>query len=164
MTLISATQTGCHQLNICLKAYKIKISRYYYFLDMRKWFLFLACFVLKKNQNEVYVCFFENTNSKSCSESRISFALLSLVNFFWCTFIAGFRNNFQNHRRVSEQLLKAQAVIREPEKSSLKRVTGRKVSNFIEASRNFILDFLYKKTTKNCENHKSSFEKYCFNF
>ncbi len=52
------------------------------------------------------------TNSKSCSESRIkflfglSFALIG--KFFYCTFIAGFRNNFQNHRWASEQLLKAQ--------------------------------------------------------
>jgi hypothetical protein len=54
------------------------------------------------------------TNSKSCSESRIkflfmvSFALIgqfSLVDSW--TFIAGFRNNFLNHRRVSEQILKA---------------------------------------------------------
>ncbi len=50
-----------------------------------------------------------------------------------------------------------------PGTSSLKRVTGRisqLVSDFIEASRNFILDFLHKKTTENCENHKWSFNKY----
>jgi hypothetical protein len=33
-----------------------------YFLDMRKWFKkFLACFVIEKNQYEVFACFFENT-------------------------------------------------------------------------------------------------------
>jgi hypothetical protein len=31
-----------------------------------------------------------------------------------CTFMAGFRNNFQDHRRVSEQLLETQAAIRKP--------------------------------------------------
>ncbi len=50
--------------------------------------------------------------------------------------------------------------------SSLERVTGigisQLVSDFIEANRNFNLDFLYKKTTNNCENHKRSFKKYCF--
>jgi hypothetical protein len=33
-------------------------------------------------------------------------------------------------------------------------------SDFIKASRNFILDFLHKKTTENCEYHKRSFKKY----
>jgi hypothetical protein len=40
----------------------------------------------------------------------------------------------------------------------LKRVTGRiftinVVSDFLESSRNFILDFLHKNTVENCENH-----------
>jgi hypothetical protein len=34
---------------------------------------FFACLVLEKNQSVVFACFFENTNSKSCSESRIKF-------------------------------------------------------------------------------------------
>ena len=38
------------------------------------------------------------------------------------------------------------------------------VSDFIEANGNFILDFLHKKTTENCENLKRSFKKYCFEF
>jgi hypothetical protein len=47
------------------------------------------------------------TISKSCSEGRIKFLfrlpLISLVNFSNVpTFIAGFRNNFQNHKRVSK--------------------------------------------------------------
>jgi hypothetical protein len=36
------------------------------------------------------------------------------------------------------------------------------VRDFLEASRNFIFDFLHKKTTENCENHKRSFKKYFF--
>jgi hypothetical protein len=31
--------------------------------------------------------------------------------------MAGFRNNFQNHRRVSEQLFKTQAAIRKAEQA-----------------------------------------------
>jgi hypothetical protein len=59
------------------------------------------------------------TNSKKCSVSRIKF-------LFWlsfpligvhCTFIAGFRNNFQDHSRVTEQLLETQAAIRKPEQA-----------------------------------------------
>jgi hypothetical protein len=43
-----------------------------------------------------------------------------------------------------EQLLKAQGGYQKAGISPLKRVNGRKVSNSIEASRNFILDFLQK--------------------
>jgi hypothetical protein len=74
-----------------------------------------------------------------------------------------------HNRRLSEQLSESQAGFRTTFEdtggyqkagiSSLKRVTGRKVSNFIEASRNFILDFLHTKTTENCEKHKRSFKK-----
>ncbi len=61
------------------------------------------------------------TNSKSCSKSRIKFlfrlSLLSLVDFLQCTFMAGFRNNFQEHRRISEQLLELQAALGKPEQA-----------------------------------------------
>jgi hypothetical protein len=68
------------------------------------------------------------------------------------------------HSRLSEQFSKSQAGFginfkgtggyrdQKAGTSSLKRVTGRIsqfVSDFIEASRNFILDFLHKKTTEN---------------
>jgi hypothetical protein len=53
------------------------------------------------------------SNSKNC----FGFPLLSLVDFFLCTFIAGFQNNFQNHRRITEQLLETQAAIRKPEQA-----------------------------------------------
>jgi hypothetical protein len=77
--------------------------------------------------------------------------LLSFADFFQCTFIAGFQNNFQDHRRVTEQLLETQAAI----ESSLKSVTRRNFTIFY---------FLSKKTTKNCENHRRSFKKYCFDY
>jgi len=38
------------------------------------------------------------------------------------------------------------------------------VSDFVEASRKFILDFLHKMTPKNFENHQHTFEKYYFDF
>jgi hypothetical protein len=37
-------------------------------------------------------------------------------------------------------------------------------SDFIEASMNIILNFLHRKTSKNCDNYKSSFKKYFFEF
>jgi hypothetical protein len=50
------------------------------------------------------------THSKNCSESRTKFCSgLPLLSDFYqwinCTFIAGFRNTFQDQRRASEQLL-----------------------------------------------------------
>jgi hypothetical protein len=38
------------------------------------------------------------------------------------------------------------------------------VSDFIDASRNFILKFLHKKTAKNCENHQRSLKFTVLNF
>ncbi len=37
-------------------------------------------------------------------------------------------------------------------------------SDFIEESRSFILDFLYKTTAKNCDNHQRSFKNYFYEF
>jgi hypothetical protein len=74
--------------------------------------------------------------------------------------MAGFWNNFQDHRQLSKQLLESQAAIGKPETSFLESVTGRIstiVFDFIEPSSNFILDFLHKKTAKNLENHQRSF-------
>ncbi len=82
-------------------------------------FNFLACLVQEKNYHEVFACFFDSTDSENCFESsikllfRLIFALTG--QYFQCTFIAGFRNNFQDHRRVTEQLLETQAAIRKPE-------------------------------------------------
>jgi hypothetical protein len=59
------------------------------------------------------------TNSKIVPKAVTNFCsvfpLHTLVNFYQCTFVAGFRNNFQDHRRVTEQLLEAQAFIKRPE-------------------------------------------------
>jgi hypothetical protein len=74
-----------------------------------------------------------------------------LVDFFQCTFKAGFRNNFQVRRRISEQFLETQADIRKPEQAPGKGLLegiSQLVSDFKEAGRNIILDFLRKKTTK----------------
>jgi hypothetical protein len=61
------------------------------------------------------------TNYQNCSESRIKFlfrlSFAFIGQFFLCTFIAGLWNNFHNHRRVLEQLLKTQAAIRKPEQA-----------------------------------------------
>jgi hypothetical protein len=65
--------------------------------------------------------------------------------------VAGFRNNFQDHR-LSEQLLETKAAIRMPEQdlgSGLLEGFSQLVSEFLEASRNFIFDFLHKKTAQN---------------
>ena len=44
--------------------------------------------------------------SKFCSD----FHSLSFVDFLCCTFIADFRNNLQDHRRLSEQLSDSQST------------------------------------------------------
>ncbi len=59
-------------------------------------------------------------NSKSCSESRIKFLFglsFPLIGKFFLVYIIQSRlpEQFQNHRRVLEQLLKPQAAIRKPE-------------------------------------------------
>jgi hypothetical protein len=78
------------------------------------------------------------------------------------------------HVRLSEQCLESQAafgttlrvsgVYQKAGTSSLKRVTGVifTISDFIEASRNFMLDFLHKKTANICKNHQRSFQKVLF--
>jgi hypothetical protein len=43
--------------------------------------------------------------------------LIFFLLLIYCTFMAGFRNNFQNHRRNSEQHLETQAAIRKPEQA-----------------------------------------------
>jgi hypothetical protein len=62
------------------------------------------------------LAYLKTLNSKNRSESRIKFlfrlSLALIGRFFQCTFIAGFRKNFQEHRRVTEQLLETQVAIR----------------------------------------------------
>jgi hypothetical protein len=53
---------------------------------------------------------------------------LTLIGRFFpvqCTFIDGFRNNFQDHSRVSEQLFRNTGGYQKAGTSSQKRVTGR---------------------------------------
>jgi hypothetical protein len=112
------------------------------------------------------------TNSKSFSESYIKF-LFPLLSFA----LIGQLFLVYIHSRLSEQFSESQAGFGTTFKgtggyqkagtNSMKRLLegiSQLGSDFIEASRNFILDFLHKKTTENCENHNRSFKKYCFEF
>jgi hypothetical protein len=61
---------------------------------------------------------YEKIVPKAASNFCSGFPLLSSMKFFQCTFIAGFRNNFQDHSRVMEQLLETEeAAIRKPEQA-----------------------------------------------
>jgi hypothetical protein len=88
--------------------------------------------------------------SKEASNFYSSFPFLSLVDFF--TFIDGFRNNFSGSQAGFEKTFRDVGGYQKAGTNSLKRVTGKRisqiVSDFTEASRSFILDFLHKKTTK----------------
>jgi hypothetical protein len=112
-----------------------------------------------------------HTNSKKCSESRIKFLFrpfFALVGQLSPASINGrFSEKFSGHRRLSEQVLESYAASRKPEQTPWKGLLEgflQLVKDFIEASRNLILDFLYKKTAKNCENHQRSFRKVLFGF
>jgi hypothetical protein len=84
----------------------------------------LTWLVKQKNKCKVSARFFENTtNSKECSVSRIRFPAFlhyHCLNFssVQCTFMASVQNNFRNHRRLSEQLLKSQTAYGKPEHAS----------------------------------------------
>jgi hypothetical protein len=54
---------------------------------------------------------------KAASNVCSGFPLLSLVDFFLCTFITDFRNNFPDHRRVTKQILETQAAVRKQEQA-----------------------------------------------
>ncbi len=94
---------------------------------------------------------------------QISFALIgrfSLVYIQWrlseqfSGSQAAFETTFLSHMRLSESRIML------PE---LGHWFFTEV-NFIEASKSFSLNFLHKKTAKSCENHQSSFKKYCLEF
>jgi hypothetical protein len=73
----------------------------------------------------------------------------------------------KNHEQLSEQLLQTQAAMGKPEQaggSGLLEGFSQLVSDFIETSRNFLLDFLHKKTDKNSESHECSFKTHCSDF
>jgi hypothetical protein len=54
--------------------------------------------------------------------------------------MAGFLNNFQDHRRLTEQLLESQAAIGKPEQAFWRGLLlegfSQLVSDFVEASKN----------------------------
>jgi hypothetical protein len=54
---------------------------------------------------------------KAASNFCSGFRLLLLVDFIQFTFMAGFMNNFQESRRISEQLLELQAALGKPEQA-----------------------------------------------
>jgi hypothetical protein len=99
---------------------------------------------------------YHDTNSKSCSESRFKFLFrLSFVlnGQFFPVYIPS---------RHLEQFSESQAGFGTTfiatgghQKSGILQL----ISDVIEASRNFSLDFqfLHRMTTENCENHKRSF-------
>ncbi len=137
-------------------------------------FKFLACWVLRKIKIKFLLASLKTlTNSKSCSENRRKF-LFRLCSH-WSIYSSV--HDEYIHSRLSEQFSVSQTGFgtnfegtdgyQKAGSSSLKRITGRNftiVSYFIEASRNFILDFLHKKINKTCVNHKLSFKKNCFKF
>ncbi len=118
---------------------------------MRKWFFkILACLFQKKNKASLkiltVIILYE---SRIKFLSRLHWSIFSSVLYSKPTFgtnfriTGGFLNNFL--------LEKAAWTI------SLKKATGRisqLISDFTEESRNLTLDFLHKKTVKNCDNHK----------
>jgi len=93
---------------------------------------------------------------KAASNFCSGFPTLSLVDFFQCTFfMAGFRknfrNNFQDHRHLSKQLLESQAAIRKPEQVSWRVLLewfSQLVSDFIEAAETLFWMFFLQKDRK----------------
>jgi hypothetical protein len=81
---------------------------------MREWFVnFLTAFVSEKKNIKFMLKIVPKVAPKFCS----GIPSLTFVDFLQCTFMAGFRNSFQSHRRLSEQLLESQAAIRKPEQA-----------------------------------------------
>jgi hypothetical protein len=91
---------------------------------MRNWFQIFSLPCKEKNIKFMLASLKTLTNSKDCSESRINFCSgfgfpsLSIVDFLQCTFMAGIRNNFEDHKRLSEPFSKSQAAIGKPEQAS----------------------------------------------
>ncbi len=137
-------------------------------------FKLLPWLVKQKNKCKLTACFFENTtNSKDCSVSRIRFPAFlhshySNFSSVQCTFMAGVQNNFRDHRRFSEQLLKSQTASGKPEHTPWRELLegfSQLVSDFnhfIKATRNFNFGCSSQKDGKNCEKHQRSFKKYGF--
>jgi hypothetical protein len=105
---------------------------------------FLACLFQEKNEYKVSACFSENV-------LKFQKLFRSRINFLKFAFMAGYQNNFEHHMRLSKQLSESQSAIGKPEQASLRGLMEEFLqlgSDFLEASRNFILDFPHKKTAK----------------
>jgi hypothetical protein len=79
-------------------------------------------------------------------------AFFALIGRFFPVYIhSRLSEQFSGSQGVTEQLLETQAAIRKPEKALWRLLKGisQLLSDFIEASKNFNLEFLHKKTTKN---------------
>jgi hypothetical protein len=72
-------------------------------------FKLLVCLVKEKNNYKASACGFETLIIKIVLKAVANFCSRfpcpSLVGFLQCIFMAGFQNNYQDHRRLSEQLL-----------------------------------------------------------
>jgi hypothetical protein len=78
--------------------------------------------------------------------------------------MAGFRNNFQVHRRLTEK--RVIGCYQKGGTSFLQWVTGRiftLLTDFQKGKQEMYFGFLHKKAAKkqkNCENHQRSYKKY----
>jgi hypothetical protein len=89
---------------------------------MRRWFLNFQAVLFKRKMivKSLLASLLTVTNPDYCSESRIKISVPAFHCFHWSVFssvhvIVGFRNNFLNHRRLSEQSLESQAANWKPE-------------------------------------------------
>jgi hypothetical protein len=78
--------------------------------------------LVREKINIKFLLAYLTTLSNSYDRPKVSsnctgFPSLLLVDFLQCTFMVGFRNNFQDYRRLSKQLLASQAAIGEPEQA-----------------------------------------------
>ncbi len=78
------------------------------------------------------------TNSKDWSESRYQICVTAFLRSHWSiffrvqsTFKASFRNNFQDHRQLSEQLLETQTAIGKPEQPPWRGFLLQSVNDFV---------------------------------
>jgi hypothetical protein len=104
------------------------------------------------------------TNSKDCSEIRIRISDPTFLCCPWSIFFssvhvkAGFQNNFQNHSRLSEQLLESRGYLPESRNSFLKIVSRKifRISLMISKKQAESLCLIFSLKTKR---HASKFSK-----
>ncbi len=81
------------------------------FLCKRKGFYIFACVVEEVNKYKDSACFLDTLTKRLFQKPNFDLSFpslsLSLVHFLQCTFMTGFRNNSQNHKRLSEQLFES---------------------------------------------------------